>query len=410
MKPLPESQEQRVFQDLLDRESVLEKQIVEEDLRYSGLKDLDGTLDLIALKFEIANRLLSRIDPSQRNTEGQLATAELIRKKSATATAMLEELRNLNISEDQKNLITEAPGYVRVRDQFQEFILRGGGVFLQAKIDDARKLKAVSRALNESLRKFSAPDDRYAPVAKTENLPGFLRRLANFFLPILAPEGQADPPYGIEEGEQVLLSSQRMKMPLSQGIYYLETEILPKLQNALEQNPGNRSLQRQISMVRDRLREYKNITFRTRATPINLEKGFYTDWLSQYTADGELLVTVPVGVTFKSGTNLDRLRESVQTEFVRSLAGKGVCPFLDEDYRFRRSLESGRRGSSRLPSFKIDINRAYQEIKRLYPALTALENRKEFEKLLDIVRKSGRKRSQKLIETMIQSKTFPRLP
>jgi hypothetical protein len=406
----PEPQQDRALQELLARESVLERRVAEEDFRYSGLKDLDGVLALIAVKFEIANHLLAHFDPNSRSPDGPSATARLVREKSTAAAAMLEELRNLNISEDQKSLITEAQGYLQVRDQFQAFILRGGGVFLQTKIEDAGKVKTVSRALNESLRKFMAPDDRYAPVIKTETLPGFLRRLVNFFLPVLAPEGQADPPYGIEEGEEVQLSSQRMKMPLSQGIYYLETEVLPQLQNALEQNPGSRSIQRQIALVQDRLREYKNITFRTRATPINLEKGFYTDWLSQYTADGELLVTVPIGVKYKSGTNLDRLREMVQTEFVRRLAGKRICPALDEDYRFRKSLESGRRGSSRLPSFKIDVNRGYQEIKQLYPALMVLENRQEFQKLVDLVRSGGRKRSQKAIENMIQSKVFPQLP
>ena len=69
-------------------------------------------------------------------------------------------------------------------------------------------------------------------------------------------------------------------------------------------------------------------------------------------------------------------------------------------------------GSSRLPSFKIDVNRGFQEIKQLYPALTVLENRQEFQKLVDDVRRRGKKRSQKLIENMIrrESKTFPQLP
>jgi len=412
MEAFPESQQDRALQQLLDREAQLECQVAEEDLRYSGLKDLDGVLALIALKLEIANHLLSHFDPHRGNTEGPSPSARLVREKSTTAAAMLEELRNLNISEDQKSLITEAQGYKLVRDQFQAFILRGGGVFLQAGIGHSTKVKTVSRALNEALRKFTAPDDRYLPAFKTEALPGFLRRLVNFFLPVLAPEGQADPPYGIEEGEEVRLSSKRMKMPLSQGIYYLETEVLPQLQDALEQNPGSRGIQRQISLVRDRLREFKNITFRTRATPINLEKGFYTDWLSQYTDEGELLVTVPIGLTYKSGTNLDRLREMVQTEFVRRLAGRGVCPALDEDYRFRRSLESGRRGSSRLPSFKIDLNRGYQEIKQLYPAVKCLEDKLAFRNLIAVVSGTGRKRSQKVIENMIrrESKSFPQLP
>ena len=410
MEPLPESQDKRVLQELLNRESLLEERISEDDLRYSGLKDLDQTLALIAVKFEIANYLLSHFDPTRSSSDSRPPTVELIREKATAAAAMMEQLLSLNISEDQKSLVTEAPGYNDVRDQFQAFILRGGGVFLQARIDNANKVKAVSRALNESLRKFTSPDDRYEPVVKTERLPVFLRRLVNFFLPVLAPEAQADPPYGIEEGEEVQLSSQRMKMPLSQGIHYLETEVLPRLHKALEQNPGNPGVQRQIALIQERLQEYRSITFRTRATPINLEKGFYTDWLSQYTAEGELLVTVPIAVTYNSGTNLDRLQEIVETEFVRRLAGKGICPALDEDYRFRKSLKSGRRGSSRLPSFKIDVNRGFREIKRLYPGVAVLENKQEFRKLLDAVRSRGRRRAEKLIEAMIKSQSFPQLP
>jgi hypothetical protein len=410
MESLPESREQRALQELLDRESLLEERISEVDLLYSGLKDLDDILALIAVRFEIANHLLSHVDPNRSSAESPSPTSAVIREKSTAAATLLDQLRSLNISENQKNLITEASGYKHVRDQFQAFILRGGGVFLQARTDSANKAKTVSRALNESLRKFTSPDDRYPPLVKTEHLPGFLRRLVNFFLPVLAPEGQADPPYGIEEGQEVRLSSEWMKMPLSQGIHYLETDVLPRLQKALDRSPGNPDIQRQIASIQDRLHEYRSITFRTRATPIILEKGFYTEWLSQYTDEGEPLVSVPLGVTYNSGTNTDRLREIVQTEFVRRLAGRGICPALDEDYRFRKSLESGRRGSSRLPSFKIDTSRGFQEIKRLYPGLAVLEDKREFRKLLDEVRRHGRKHAEKLISNIIQSETFPQLP
>ncbi|UCF97737.1 MAG: hypothetical protein JSV89_21605 [Spirochaetaceae bacterium] len=407
-----EGRQDRVLQTLLERELVLENRVKEDDLLYSGLKDLDAILELILTKFEIANHLLARFDAIHSESVDRSSFAQLIRRESNAAMNMLEELRSLNISEDQKNLVTEAEGYAKIGEQFQAFILRGGGVFLQSKIDNTRKLKTVSRALNESLRKFLAPDDRYAPAFKTEELPGFFRRLINFFLPILAPERQSSPPYGIEEGEEVLLASERMKMPLSQAILLLETEILPQLQKDLEQNPGSPGIQKQISLVRDRLREYRSITFRTRATPINLEKGFYTDWLSQYTAEGELLVTVAIPVRYRSGTNLDRLREMVQTELVRRLAGRGISPALDEDYRFRKSLDSGRRGSSRLPSFKLDIRRGFREIKQLYPALMRLENNRDFSKLIELVQSRGKKRSQKAIENMLQMESgrFPQLP
>ena len=111
------------------------------------------------------------------------------------------------------------------------------------------------------------------------------------------------------------MSSERMKMPLSQAVYYLKTELMPQLRKDLEANPGSRDLQRQISLVQDKLREYKNTTFRSRATPINLEKGFYTDWLNQYTTDGELLVTVSIPVKYSSGTNLDSYENNIRLDF-----------------------------------------------------------------------------------------------
>jgi hypothetical protein len=410
-----EGQKDPLLRKMLDREAMLQNRVSEEDLRYSGLKDLESLLELAAVKFEIANHLLAHFDPSKpepRGPAGESPTAEIIRARSTDAVNMLEELRNMNISEDQKDLIGEAEAYAKVRDGFERFILSGGGVFFETKIVDAKKIKFLSRAVVDSLRKFMASEDRYFPAFKTEDLPHFFRRLVNFFLPILAPEGQQDPPYGIEEGEEVGVSSERMKMPLSQAVHYLETELMPQLRKDLEANPGSRDLQRRISLIQDKLREYKNITFRSRATPINLEKGFYTDWLTQYTADGELLVTISLPVKYKSGTNLDRLREMVQTEVVRKLAGKGICPALDDDYYFRKSLESGRRGSSRLPSFKLDFRRGFQELKTLYPALKRLEDKGEFQQLIDLVSSSSRKRSQRLLEGMLagDSRDLPQLP
>ena len=388
---------------MVDREIVLQEEMIEQDLLYSGLKDIDTVLELISVKLAISNHLLDRFDPGSPASESERPSPpEVIREKAAEAVRLLEELRGLNISEDQKDQISEAPGYGEMRDRLQEFILKGGGGFLEFRVEDERKLKTLARAILESVRKFISPDDRYQQAFKTENLPPVLRRLVNFFLPVLAREWQKDPPYGIEEGGEQLLSAERMKMPLSQAIHYLENEVLPGLHQQLEEQPGNRELQGRAALVRDKLREYKSITLRPRATPINLEKGFYTDWISQYTADGELLVTVSLPVTFRSGTNLDRMRELVQTELIRRLAGKGICSALDEDYRFRKSLDSGRRGSSRLPSFKLDVRKGFQELKKLYPALRRLEDRREFARLVDLVERSGKRTALRAIEGIIQ--------
>ncbi len=398
---------------LYKRESLLQHELNEEQIRYSGLKDIDTVLELVAVKFELSNRLLERFDPvKQAGESGEFSQAQIIKQKCTEAVDMLEELRSMNISEDQKQLVTETESYQRIRSLFQEFVINGGAPFFESRIEDAHKLKVVARAISESISKYRPPDDRYKQAFKTENLPAVFRRLVNFFLPILAREGQQDPPFGINEGEEFLLRSEKMKMPISQAIYYLETEVLPRLERELAADPGNTYVQRQISRATTQLGEYKSVTFRPRATPLNLEKGFYTDWLSQYTADGELLVTISLPVEYKSGTNLDRLREMVKTELVRRLAGRGVCPALDEDYRFRKSLESGRRGSSRVPSFKLDIRRGFEELKTLYPNLKRLENRQSFQKLVDLVGGTTKRRAQKMIEAVIQgdSRDLLRLP
>jgi hypothetical protein len=67
-----------------------------------------------------------------------------------------------------------------------------------------------------------------------------------------------------------------------------------------------------------------------------------------------MLVTVDVPTSFGSGSNLDRMRELVIGEIVRNVAGKEICPELDREYRYLRQLQSGMRGSSRIPSFKLD--------------------------------------------------------
>jgi hypothetical protein len=314
---------------------------------------------------------------------------------------VLEDLRAANVSEDQRSLVAEAPGYARCRELLQQFLLRGGAALLEERIEDERRLRVIARAVSESIRKHAIDDDRYEPVYRTEKLPRRLRVLVNLFLPVLARENQQDPPCGIEEGEEQVLWSERMKMPLSQAIHYLAHEVEPRLREGLEAEPGSPGLQRELSLLEDRLREYRAISLRPRATPINLERGFYTDWYSSFTEDGELLVSVALPVISRSGTRLDRLRELVQQEIVRRLAGRGVCPAIDADYRFRRSLRSGRLGSSRVPGFKLDHTTGFMALRSLYPALQRLEDRREFARLVDEIRRTGRRGGLKAAERLL---------
>ncbi|MBN1836406.1 MAG: hypothetical protein JW820_11185, partial [Spirochaetales bacterium] len=83
---------------------------------------------------------------------------------------------------------------------------------------------------------------------------------------------------------------------------------------------------------------------------------------------------------------------------VRRLAGKGVCPELDADYGFRKSLDSGRRGSSRLPGSKLDYPRGFRALRQAFPLLHRLEDRRQLRQLLELMRTEGARKTQKHLE------------
>jgi hypothetical protein len=183
--------------------------------------------------------------------------------------------------------------------------------------------------------------------------------------------------------------------------------MMPDLERQLAENPADPLLQRQRQALCEKLTELRRMRFIPRSTPIVVERDFYTDWWSGYTADGELLVSVPLPVRLRSGTNLDRLKELVQGEVVRRLAGRRVCPELDRDLRFRKSLASGRYGSTRLPRFKLDLHRGFGALKSLYPALQRLEDKRELSGLLELVRRRSRGAAQRAIEGLLRNTGRP---
>jgi hypothetical protein len=345
-EPLPGPVLDAELQSLLAEEGRLEAGAQIQSFAASGLKDLDGELAIVEVQLRLALRLMQAARPEH----GQ------IRARALRAARRLEELQEENLSEEQRGLVAASPGYARVRELFQSFILRGGGGYLEAEQPETRQARLVAGAVVGALRKY-----RSAPPAE-----------------------------GIAEGQELVYSAQKMLMPLSQAVLYLEEELLPELERGLAADPGNAQLQAQARETRNRLAAYRNLRFAPRSTPIVIEKGFYTEWWSQFSADGELLVSIALPVRFRSGTNLDRLRDLVRAEVVRRLAGRRVCPALDQEYRYRRSLESGRTGSTRLPGFKLDTSRGFAELKNLYPGLRRIENKQELAALAQIAYGRGR--------------------
>jgi len=166
------------------------------------------------------------------------------------------------------------------------------------------------------------------------------------------------------------------------------------------ESPGSTALQDEIRRLRERVEDYRKLRFFPRSTPVLLEKGYYTEGMTGYTTDGEMLVPIPLPVSFRSGTNLDRIMELVRMDVVRRIAGRGVSSELDREYRHLRSLESGMRGSSRTASMKLDTSWGYRVLKQEFPFLARLADKRRFEALVSEIQ-TGRGSAERRVEALM---------
>jgi hypothetical protein len=409
MNRLPADPWHNELEELLNKERYLEQEIRGEERRLSGLRDIEKILELVNLKLKVALHLLEGLETGRVSFAGLDLQAQGSRR-ATEAAQMIDDLMTLDLSPDQAELIKEEQGYREARESLEDLLLRGGAVLFQPAAGDEKKVRQISRAILDSLIRFQPRDDLYPPP-QLDHLPDLIRRLVLFFFPILAPSGQKMPPYGIEEGEEVVYSARKMKMPLPQAIHYLETELLPNLEEQVSNDPGNGALQREILAIQEKIARYREMRFTPRSTPILPEKGFYDEWFTGYSADGEMLVDMPLEVHYRSGTNLERKMEQVRAAVTKGLCGKGICTALDGEYGYLKSLESGIHGSSRLPSFKVNLKRGFHQLKRLYPLLGCLEDKTQFQRLEALARSVGKRRAQRWLENRLtRGKTTLELP
>ena len=378
------------LKSLLEQEADLEAEAAGLSAK-DGMVDIDVNLELIRVRFKTALLILEAL-ANQRRNEKTAKWRDLPGSKTRAGVSLLEELLEAEIPESQQTEIRKSELYNHVKTLFQEIILAGGAGFFDQETEDRKKNRLVARTVAEAIRKYAPPDDEYGRLVKSETLRPSLRRFMAIFFPTLAPENPGEPPFGIEEGEERVYKSKKMRMPLSQVIDYLETALIPELESKLIDSPGDPELQRQKTAMERRLEEYRRLRFFPRSTPVLLEKNFYTDGLSGYTADGELMLTINLPVEIRSGTNLSRTQELVISEVTRQLAGKGVNPDFDKQYGELKKLASGIKGSSRLPSFKINTKREFRLLKDNFPTLRRLEDKVQMKKWLQLA-KSGKRRA-----------------
>ncbi len=395
-----QSSREREIAELAAEEARLAAEVRSMAEGLSGLKDIDVVLTLARVKLDLCIRLMGEISRPTSPGERE-AAAKSVTERAHSALRLVEGLVAENLSEDQKGLIAEQPLFGEVKEKLQDFLLAGGGGFLEAPAGSERRSRILSRAVVASIRKFMGEDDRYPPL-EVDRYPPFVQKALLFLFPVLLRENPERPPYGIEEGEETSRSSPAMKLPLSQAIFYIERELLPSLQARLLASPGDAGLQEEIQRLEERAEEYRRLRFFPRSTPVLLEKGFHTDGMTSYTADGELLVPIPVAVTIRSGTNLDRKMELVRAELVKRIAGRGVSEEIDREYRHLKSLQSGMRGSSRLASMKLDPASGFRALRQGFPFLARLEDKQSFQQLVQIVRAGGIGASERRIARLIE--------
>ncbi len=379
---------------LLAEEGRLEELARDVEERLSGLKDIDLLLALARVKLTLCLALMKRAGSFE-----ELETT--IGRRASEAIRIVESLVSQNVSEDQKGIVQASPLFREVKGLFEEFLVSGGGGFLERLQIDDRKRRIMSRIVASAIRKYIGEDDRYPPL-DIERYPPMIQRLLLTLFPIFIRLRPQKPPYGIEEGEpEEIYHSRAMRLPLSQAIFYIEKELLPDLERRLREQPGDPLIQEEIRRTREKLDVYRKLRVTPRSTPVLLEKGFHTEGMTGFTADGEMLVSIPVSVSFKSGTNLDRKMEMVRMDVVRRVAGRGVSAEIDAEYRRLRSIESGIRGSSRTPSFKLDPGWGSWVLRQDFPFIARLSDKKGFQELVRLVQSGSLGAAQRRIAALI---------
>ena len=277
---------------------------------------------------------------------------------------MTEKLQSANVSLDQRGLITDSDEMKEIRRQFDMLLSSGGEVLFNAPRSQTKKQKKLIQAVQKALLKHTGPIHGTSETALA----------------------QEQAKIEIPEGEEEVNVSDRMILPLSQAILFLEEELLPEIEKKLADLPGDPDLQRQRDSVIDQTNRLQTVKFFPRSRPLlpDASKDLITESLTSFTGHGEPLVSVKLPVVGDSGNTYDHLLEHIKAEIINECAGRGVSSELDAEVKKIRSTSSGKRGGFTEAIDKIDISKSFRSLRFVYPFLRRLENRDELKLLADL--------------------------
>lgn len=231
------------LEELEHCEAELLVQVASADRDYAGLRNLDHVLGLVECRMQIALLILQLLAAAEKP-----ATRLRAREAAGAAIVMLDELVASGVSDDQRSTISDHPSYAGAKQSLERLILAGGGSLLEAETRPVFKARLVSGVVAAALRAHAAPDDRYYQLIRPESLPRWLRTPVRLLFAVIAPEHQADLPYGIEDGAEEQLSAERIHLALRQAILFLREEVLVPL--AVRYRSG-----RNLDRVRDTVKQ-----------------------------------------------------------------------------------------------------------------------------------------------------------
>ncbi len=325
------------------------------DTAYGGLVDLDITFELIERRFRLAVLLVRH--PDRRDENEKL---ELARTSAVSAVLSLERLVNVNVSLDQMDLVRDDPRMEPIHDLLSELIFFGGASLFESH-PDPKATRRLVRIVTDALLKHS-PRERatWSPDSA---------------------EGDAE----IEPGDEELIFSDYMVLPISQAALMIRDEIIPELDRRIAADPGNAGLQRRRRLLEEQADMLEQTRFFPRARPIEMEPGLLTASIVGYSPGGEAIVRMKVPVITSTGNRLDRIRESVESEILRDVAGGGISPEVDREFRTAMSPESGLRGSSNDPvGASLRVDELFRTLSTRYPFLKRLYDQQEMAKLVNL--------------------------
>ena len=198
-------------------------------------------------------------------------------------------------------------------------------------------------------------------------------------------------------------SSRAMRVPLSQAIHYMENELLPQLERRLaSQTRGTRpSRNRRRGSASSWRSTGSSACIRGPRRCSPWKKATTPKGMMGFTPDGEILVSLPLPVTFKSGTNLDRKMELVRMDVVRRIAGQKGEQGDRQGVQARfAASKAGQRGSSRTPSLKLDPGWGFWVLRQDFPFLSRLSDKKLFQELAGMVRSGSLGAAQRRVSDL----------